>query len=168
MLVTDTTCKDNEARERIYYYVNDPNGCPTRLLDESGKVVWAARYEAWGKVKKLIVNDVDQPLRLQGQYFDRETGLHYNRFRYYCAEIGAFVSQDPLKLAAGENIYLYAPNVQKWIDPLGLCKKGINSSSRYLKEGYQSGTRSNNLFAKDKFTKKTEQLTEWRRSALTP
>ena len=43
MLVTDIIGKDNEAPERIDYYANDPNGCPTRLLDESGKVVWAAR-----------------------------------------------------------------------------------------------------------------------------
>ncbi len=123
MLVTDTTCKDNEAPERIYYYANDPNGCPTRLLDESGKVVWAARYEAWGKVKKLSVNEVDQPLRLQGQYFDAETGLHYNRFRYYEPRIGSFISKDPLGIAPGINVYAFGPNTQKWIDPLGLCKK---------------------------------------------
>jgi len=90
-----------------------------------------------GKVKKLIVNDVDQPLRLQGQYFDRETGLYYNRFRYYCAEIGAFVSQDPLGLAAGENIYQYAPNTQGWIDPLGLCKE-----AKYIYDGKSSRYRN--------------------------
>jgi RHS repeat-associated protein len=69
------------------------------------------------------VDEVEQPIRLQGQYFDEETGLHYTRFRYYCPEIGSFISKDPLKLAAGENVYAYAPNVQRWIDPLGLCKK---------------------------------------------
>ena len=115
--------KDKAQPERIYYYANDPNGCPTRLLDETGKVVWAALYDAWGKVKKLPANEVDQPLRLQGQYFDAETGLYYNRFRYYCPEIGAFVSQDPLGLTAGENTYQLAENVFKWVDPLGLCKK---------------------------------------------
>jgi RHS repeat-associated protein len=111
--------------EKFYLYHNEPNGCPTRLLDESGKIVWAARYDAWGRIKKLIINDVDQPLRLQGQYFDRETGLYYNRFRYYCAEIGAFVSQDPLGLVAGENVYGFGPNAQTWVDPLGLACKGI-------------------------------------------
>jgi len=125
MLVTDTTCKDNEASERIYYYANDPNGCPTRLLDETGKVVWAALYDAWGKVKKLPVDLVEQPIRLQGQYFDAETGLYYNRWRYYCPENGSFVSQDPLGLMAGENIYGFGPNAQMWVDPLGLeCKMG--------------------------------------------
>jgi RHS repeat-associated protein len=111
--------------EEFYLYHNDPNGCPSRLLDESGKVVWAARYDAWGKVKRLGVDEVEQPLRLQGQYFDGETGLHYNRFRYYCAEIGSFVSQDPLGLMAGENVYGFGPNAQMWVDPLGLeCKMG--------------------------------------------
>ncbi len=60
---------------------------------------------------------------MQGQYFDAETGLCYNRFRYYCPEIGSFVSQDQLGLVPGENVYAFGPNVQRWIDPLGLCKK---------------------------------------------
>ena len=123
--------------EEFYLYHNEPNGCPSRLLDESGKVVWAARYDAWGKIKKLIINDVEQPLRLQGQYFDRETGLYYNRFRYYDSGIGAFVSQDPLGLAAGENIYQYAPNAQGWIDPLGLCKE-----AKYIYDGKSSRYRN--------------------------
>jgi RHS repeat-associated protein len=108
-------------------------------LDESGKVVWAARYDAWGRIKKLIINDVDQPIRLQGQYFDRETGLYYNRFRYYYAEIGAFVSQDPLGLATGENMYAVASNVQNWIDPLGLSCESINKmENRLQKLGYDN------------------------------
>ena len=97
--------------------------------------VWAAQYDAWGKVKKFVVNEVDQPLRLQGQYFDRETGLYYNRFRYYSPEIGAFVSQDPLGLLAGENVYGFAPNVQAWIDPLGLlCKEGAGNTEKGIEQ----------------------------------
>jgi RHS repeat-associated protein len=119
--------------EEFYLYHNDPNGCPTRLLDESGKVVWAARYDALGKVKKLLVDEVEQPLRLQGQYFDRETGLYYNRFRYYEPHIGSFISQDPLGLAAGENVYGFGPNTQTWIDPLGLCKKGPQTWNEFQK-----------------------------------
>jgi RHS repeat-associated protein len=118
--------------EEFYLYHNEPNGCPSRLLDESGKVVWAARYDAWGKVKKLFVDEVEQPLRLQGQYFDGETGLHYNRFRYYSPEIGAFISQDTLGLLAGENVYGFGPNAQMWIDPLGLCKE----SNQFAKEPF--------------------------------
>ncbi len=86
-------------------------------------MVWAARYDAWGGVRKLVSGEVDQPLRLQGQYFDAETGLSYNRFRYYDPNIGSFISQDPLGLVPGENVYAFGPNVHRWIDPLGLCKK---------------------------------------------
>ncbi|EOV9643360.1 RHS repeat-associated core domain-containing protein [Cronobacter sakazakii] len=53
---------------------------------------------------------VYQPLRYQGQYFDAETGLHYNRFRYYDPDAGRFISQDPPGLAGGINLYQYAPN----------------------------------------------------------
>ncbi|MGD8399854.1 MAG: RHS domain-containing protein, partial [Bacillota bacterium] len=73
---TDATETAKTANERVYYYCNLPNGCPERLLDEDGKIVWAARYDAFGKVKKLPVDEVEQPIRLQGQYFDEETGLH--------------------------------------------------------------------------------------------
>jgi RHS repeat-associated protein len=123
----------DKTNERIYYYCNLPNGCPDRLLDEDGKVVWTARYDAFGKVTKLPTDEVEQPLRLQGQYFDTETGLAYTRFRYYCPETGGFISQDPLGLSAGDNVYAFASNVQKWIDPLGLCKKKpITDPSRLL------------------------------------
>ena len=63
------------------------------------------------------------PLRFQGQYCDAETGLHYNRFRYYDPQIGRFTTQDPISLAGGINLYQYAPNPVQWVDPLGLAKK---------------------------------------------
>jgi len=108
----------------LYIYHNDPNGCPTRLLDTDGNVVWAARYDALGSIVSLPANRVDNPIRMQGQYFDSETGLYYNRFRYFEPMLGAFISQDPLGLVAGENVYAVAPNVLGWVDPLGLsCKK---------------------------------------------
>ncbi|QXW93651.1 RHS repeat-associated core domain-containing protein [Rothia aeria] len=58
-------------------------------------------------------------LRLQNQYADRETGLHYNFFRYYEPDAGRFVNQDPIGLLGGENLYGFAPNTQNWIDILG-------------------------------------------------
>jgi RHS repeat-associated protein len=61
-----------------------------------------------------------QNLRFQGQYFDEETGLHYNRFRYYDPDVGRFVNQDPIGLAGGNNLFRYAPNPIAWIDPFGL------------------------------------------------
>uniref|UniRef100_UPI001FC86F6F RHS repeat-associated core domain-containing protein n=1 Tax=Burkholderia gladioli TaxID=28095 RepID=UPI001FC86F6F len=59
-------------------------------------------------------------LRFQGQQVDDETGLHYNRHRYYDPVSGRFTSRDPIKLAGGSNIYQYAPNSVEWVDPLGL------------------------------------------------
>lgn len=104
----------------IYLYQNDPNGCPTRMLDVSGEVVWAAQYSAWGGVERLHVDRVDNPIRLQGQYRDAETGMYYNRHRYYEPLIGQFASQDILRLVAGPNTYRFAPNTTGWIDPVGL------------------------------------------------
>ena len=62
----------------------------------------------------------DQAIRFQGQYFDHETGLHYNRFRYYDPDVGRFIHQDPIGLAGGANLYQYAPNPMSWTDPSGL------------------------------------------------
>ena len=69
---------------------------------------------------------MQQNLRFQGQYFDAETGLHYNRFRYYDPDCGRFVSQDPIGLRGGVNLYQYAPNPVDWIDPLGLSNCQCN------------------------------------------
>ena len=60
-----------------------------------------------------------QNLRFQGQYFDRDTGLHYNTFRYYAPDTGRFTQQDPIGLAGGLNLYQYAPNPVGWVDPWG-------------------------------------------------
>ncbi|MDT0137220.1 RHS repeat-associated core domain-containing protein [Acidovorax sp. PRC11] len=64
---------------------------------------------------------IEQPFRFQGQQFDEETGLHYNRFRYYDPSVGRFVGQDPIGLAGGVNTLLFGPNPIYWADPLGLA-----------------------------------------------
>lgn len=63
-----------------------------------------------------------QPFRLQNQYCDEETGLHYNFFRYYEPDVGRFVNQDPIGLFGGDNLYQFAPNTQIWIDYWGLAR----------------------------------------------
>ena len=65
---------------------------------------------------------------MQNQYADRETGLHYNFFRYYEPDAGRLVNQDPIGLLGGDNLYLFAPNITKWNDPLGLMNKCNNCS----------------------------------------
>jgi RHS repeat-associated protein len=117
----------DDSREQgapILYYHNDINGCPTRLTDGAGETRWAASHTAWGGIARLHSNDTShQPLRLQGQYADAETGLHYNRYRYFDPGSGMFVSKDPIGLHGGANVYRFAPNSLQWIDPWGLkCK----------------------------------------------
>jgi RHS repeat-associated protein len=108
---------------QVYYYHNDVNGLPQELTRPNGDIVWSAAYDALGRLEKLLVDDVAQPLRFQGQYFDEETRLCYNRHRYFDPATCSFISQDPIGLAGGENVYAYAPNVWGWVDPLGLCNK---------------------------------------------
>ncbi|MFA8330530.1 RHS repeat-associated core domain-containing protein, partial [Burkholderia ubonensis] len=117
-----------KTRHATLFYQNDHLGTPQELLDESGKVVWSGRYRAWGAEKTVWQaqperHEAGNPIRFQGQYHDDETGLHYNRHRYYDPASGRFVSKDPIGLAGGINVYQYAPNPTGWIDPLGLtCK----------------------------------------------
>jgi RHS repeat-associated protein len=74
-------------------------------------------------VSKATASAVRNPIRFQGQHYDDETGLAYNRHRYYDPGTGRFTSKDPIGLLAGGNVYQYAPNPTGWIDPLGLKKK---------------------------------------------
>jgi RHS repeat-associated protein len=106
--------------QKLYYFHTDQIGTPLEMTDREGQIVWQATYKAWGSVEKLTVNAVEQNLRFQGQYFDDETGLHYNTFRYYDPEVGRFVTQDPIGLSGGFNLYRYAANSTGWIDPFGL------------------------------------------------
>jgi RHS repeat-associated protein len=108
------------GRGRVYYYQNDLNGAPVRLRDADGEVVWEAHYSATGMADSVATESIDQPLRLQGQYFDAESNLQYNRHRYYDPSAGIFTSQDPVGLDGGLNQYQFAPNVFGWADPLGL------------------------------------------------
>ncbi|MET0786404.1 MAG: RHS repeat-associated core domain-containing protein, partial [Paenisporosarcina sp.] len=107
------------------------------MTDREGQIVWQATYKAWGSLERLDVNEVEQNLRFQGQYFDDETGLHYNTFRYYDPEVGRFITQDPIGLFGGDNLYQYAENPIAWIDPWGWSAKPSHSPdiSKWLEKG---------------------------------
>ncbi|WP_370659867.1 RHS repeat-associated core domain-containing protein [Candidatus Pantoea multigeneris] len=83
--------------------------------------------DAWGELNSAAVREYN--LRMQGQYLDRETGLHYNLFRYYDADSMHFISPDPIGLAGGLNLYAYAPDPVNWADPWGVSK--CNSPNGY-------------------------------------
>ncbi|MGS0641076.1 RHS repeat-associated core domain-containing protein [Xanthomonas oryzae] len=103
---------------RIYHYQVDPNGAPAKVITASGEVVWSAVYSAWGRAQVEICS-TDNCIRYQGQYFDHETGLNYNRYRYYDCLMGQYVGLDPIGLLGGLNLYQYAYNSIQWADPLG-------------------------------------------------
>ena len=72
-----------------------------------GNLLWYGEYTAWGRLNEetKVKDSAYQPFRLQNQYADRETGLHYNLTRYYEPEVGRFVNQDPIGLWGGTNFY---------------------------------------------------------------
>ncbi|VVQ06358.1 Putative deoxyribonuclease RhsC [Pseudomonas fluorescens] len=95
-----------------FFYQLDHLGNPQELTDYRGDIVWSARYTAYGKVSQLRHGgeQPEQPLRLQGQYFDAESGLHCSRHRYYQPDNGRYLTPEPVKLAGGLNAYRYVPN----------------------------------------------------------
>jgi RHS repeat-associated protein len=91
----------------------------------NGEIAWAAEYKAWGYAYDALSKagrqaGLKQPIRFQGQYYDHETGLHYNRHRYYDPHSGRFVSKDPIGLRGGINVHSYGDNPITWVDPMGL------------------------------------------------
>ena len=114
---------EGPAQATPFYYQLDHLGTPQELTAYSGEIMWSAKYRAYGNLAALDVSEIDNPLRFQGQYFDTETGLHYNRHRYYNPSSGRFLTPDPIKLAGGLNNYQYVPNPTGWVDPLGLNRK---------------------------------------------
>ncbi|MEW7848894.1 glycohydrolase toxin TNT-related protein [Massilia aurea] len=116
------------VKDEIAFYQCDHLGTPQELTDCDGKVAWSAQYKAWGEAKDAISEaarraGVRNPIRFQGQYEDTETGLHYNRHRYYDPDLARYLTQDPIGLLGGFNSYAYTPNPIGWLDPIGLSAK---------------------------------------------
>lgn len=116
---------EGKAAEVFYYHL-DQIGTPIDMTDAQGSSVWSVQYRAYGNVVKQVIEEVDNPLRFQGQYCDAETGLHYNRHRYYSPSTGRFTTIDPIGLAGGLNNYQYVPNPTGWVDPLGLAGQAVS------------------------------------------
>ncbi|MEN7550098.1 RHS repeat-associated core domain-containing protein [Rapidithrix thailandica] len=112
------------VKGETYSTVSDYLGTPCLMYNHVGNLVWQAELDIYGKIRTLERGSIqDCPFRYQGQYEDAETGLYYNRFRYYSPESGTYISQDPIGLVGNNpNIYAYVSDSNVWVDVLGLTE----------------------------------------------
>jgi RHS repeat-associated protein len=111
------------TEKQQYSIVTNYLGTPEAMYREDGEEIWACKLNSYGKVRNWQGKvKTDCPFQYQGQYEDAETGLYYNRFRYYSPEEGMYLSQDPTGLRGGYELYSYVHDTNSWIDAWGLAK----------------------------------------------
>ncbi|NDL72051.1 RHS repeat-associated core domain-containing protein, partial [Vreelandella alkaliphila] len=116
---------NGNEEKHLSAYITDALGTPLQLLSPNGQPRWLAEPDDWAAVtNQRAVRGVTQPIRFQGQWHDEESGLYYNRHRYYDPEQGRYISQDPIGLNGGTNLYGYVTNPTGMVDPLGLFGSG--------------------------------------------
>ncbi|MFD9882007.1 putative T7SS-secreted protein [Streptomyces alboflavus] len=115
------TAPQDEIDSRFFAIVTDLVGTPSELVDEEGEIAWRMRSTLWGATAWARDSLSYIPLRFPGQYFDPETGLHYNLFRHYDPGSARYLTNDPLGLVPAPNPATYVLNPHVWIDPLGLA-----------------------------------------------
>ena len=103
-----------------YTIVHDYLGTPTQAYDSKGELVWEMLLDVYGKVSECHGDRTLVPFRYQGQYEDEDTGLYYNRFRYYSPDMGMYISSDPIGLAGGLVLYSYVHDPNFLVDKFGL------------------------------------------------
>ena len=126
---------------KAYSIISDHLGTPILAIDSEGNEVWNRQLDIYGRVKREIKasslgDDVRPfiPFHYQGQYYDFETKLAYNRFRYYSPETGAYISQDPIRLAGGNpTLYGYVKDSNCWVDVFGLDCENYQVSEKRKK-----------------------------------
>ena len=120
--------------DRHYSIISDYIGRPVQAYDDNGNIVWQADYDIYGNIRNLHGSRKFIPFRQLGQYEDDETGLYYNRFRYYDPRIGNYISQDPIRLAGGNpTLYGYVEDCNKLVDILGFAPTKL-ADRLFLKE----------------------------------
>lgn len=136
------TERDGSGR-RFYGMVTDLAGSPAELVDDAGEPVWRHAATLWGRSLPQAREGVDCPLRFAGQYFDPETGLHYNNQRYYDPATARYQSPDHLGLTPQPDPYAYVANPLTWTDPLGLapCRVFFNDLALKVRSWREKGPR---------------------------
>ncbi|EEV6465423.1 RHS repeat protein, partial [Escherichia coli] len=109
---------------KIHLYHCDHRGLPLALVSTGGATEWCAEYDEWGNLlNEENPHQLQQLIRLPGQQYDEESGLYYNRHRYYDPLQGRYITQDPIGLKGGWNFYQYPLNPVQYIDSMGLASK---------------------------------------------
>ncbi|EIX6435681.1 RHS repeat protein [Salmonella enterica] len=130
-----------EPERKIHLYHCDHRGLPLALVNEDNTVAWRAEYDEWGnQLSEENPQGLEQLIRLPGQQYDEESGLYYNRNRYYEPERGRYITQDPIGLKGGWNSYQYPLNPVQRNDPLGLkvIFAGDENTQTALKKAYET------------------------------
>lgn len=154
LLLSETDEQGNSIRDYIYlngqrlailadtgtYYIHSNHlDTPHTITDQGQNIVWQATYTPFGEAR-ISTASIENNLRFPGQYFDAETNLHYNYYRYYDPEIGRYITSDPIGLFGGINTYSYAnQNSLKYIDPYGLTSCLVRLKACRATCGRQSG-----------------------------
>ncbi|MER45314.1 RHS repeat protein [Salmonella enterica] len=111
-----------EPERKLHLYHCDHRGLPLALISPDNTVAWRAEYDEWGNLlSEENPEHLEQLIRLPGQQYDEESGLHYNRHRYYSPGQGRYITQDPIGLMGGWNLYLYPLDPVSWTDSMGLA-----------------------------------------------
>jgi RHS repeat-associated protein len=116
--------------DSIYGIITDHLGAPVAMYDKEGNDVWAADLGTYGQIWNLKGLEEACPFRWPGQYEDGETGLYYNRFRYYDPGMGVYISQDPIGLVGSARLHAYPGDPLQLIDPNGLAKSKSGCDTR--------------------------------------
>ncbi|MFB0616674.1 putative T7SS-secreted protein [Streptomyces sp. AGS-58] len=119
--ITSADAPQQEIDSRFFAIVTDLVGTPSELIGEQGDIAWHTRATLWGTTAWSTNSTTYTPLRFPGQYYDPETGLHYNYFRHYDPETARYLTPDPLGLAPAPNPAIYVNNPLTWTDALGLA-----------------------------------------------
>lgn len=136
LLFVDYPSGDADPEEGLLRFVfTNQVGVPQRVEDVEGRVLWQARVDPYGALRVDRSSTIELNLRFPGHYFDAETGLHYNRFRYYSPELGRYLQSDPIGLAGGLNVYAYPANPLARVDLLGLTCKDAKGQTKGKGEG---------------------------------
>ncbi|OQP58087.1 hypothetical protein A3860_07095 [Niastella vici] len=144
--------------------ISDHLGTPKEAYDANGKKVWECTLDIYGRARMIDGSKNFIPFRYQGQYEDEETGLYYNRFRYYNPEEGLYISADPLSVTGGFNIYAYVHDTNNWVDIFGL-EECVSKKITKMQKAMNKSEKGRTTFAVAKVRLKNGKTEYWVSSA---